>query len=221
MSETQMTLGEIAAWGPNARGVLLRHQLDFCCGGRQTLADACSTAGLDGPEIAVELEQAQQVTPDHTDWWEEPLGELVTHILERFHRPLPAQLDSVVAAAEKVERVHASKPSCPNGLGAHLREVRAELASHMAKEEQVLFPALAAGRRGSMLSGPITVMMREHDDHGANLKRSRALTTDFRPPSEACATWRALYEQLEQLEADLMEHIHLENHVLFPRALEA
>ena len=84
----------------------------------------------------------------------------------------------------------------------------------------MLFPALLAGRRGGMLSGPVTVMMREHDDHGDNLKRTRALTNDFTPPAEACATWRAMYEELDRLEADLMAHIHLENHVLFPRALQ-
>ncbi len=89
----------------------------------------------------------------------------------------------------------------------------------MMKEEQMLFPAILAGRRGGHVHMPIRVMMHEHDDHGENLRRLRELATDFRPPVEACATWRALYAGLEKLESELMEHIHLENNVLFPRAL--
>jgi len=217
----ELTLGEIAARGPQTRGVLLRHQLDFCCGGRKTLGEACATSGLDAAAISNELTQAEGGPADPEDWATAPIGDVVNYILDRFHEPLRAQLDAVVTAAEKIERVHGEKVTCPTGLAAHLRYVRADLANHMAKEEQVLFPALVSGRAGPMLSGPVTVMMREHDDHGESLRHMRALATNFRPPAGACATWRALYEQLEQLEADLMEHIHLENHVLFPRALRA
>ncbi|MCA9587981.1 MAG: hemerythrin domain-containing protein, partial [Myxococcales bacterium] len=86
-------------------------------------------------------------------------------------------------------------------------------------EEQVLFPAIHGGRLGAPVHMPIRVMMQEHDDHGENLRRMRELATGYVPPPEACATWRALYAGLEKLEAELMEHIHLENNVLFPRAL--
>ncbi|MCA9633641.1 MAG: iron-sulfur cluster repair di-iron protein [Deltaproteobacteria bacterium] len=220
MIDTNTSLGDLAATGTDARGVLLRYQLDFCCGGGRSLATACEAAGLDLDQVVAELEVAANRGSDSADWRERSVEELVEHILERYHRPLPDHIDSVLAAAEKVERVHGAKESCPRGLAAHLRSIRDGLMSHLAKEEQVLFPALLAGRRGGMLSGPVTVMMREHDDHGDNLKRTRALTNDFTPPAEACATWRAMYEELDRLEADLMAHIHLENHVLFPRALQ-
>lgn len=221
MNEATMTLGEIAAKGPTTRGVLLRHQLDFCCGGKRTLEVACAKAKLDTAALITELQVAMQEPPEKQDWANAPLKDITEYIVEHYHRPLAAQLDGVVAAAERVERVHGSKPTHPNGLAEHLRGLRAELVDHMAKEEQILFPAVAAGGHGSALSAPVTAMMSEHDDHGVSLQTNRTLTTDFVPPPQACTTWRALYEQLAQMEADLMEHIHLENHVLFPRALEA
>lgn len=219
MTDINTTLGDLAATGASARSVLLRYQLDFCCRGGRTLAEACQASGLDTEEVASALEEAKRPGDESVDWRERPIDEVVEHILERYHRPLLDHIDSVCAAADRVERVHGAKPSCPRGLAAHLAGIRGEVMSHLAKEEQVLFPALLAGRRGSMLTGPVTVMMREHDDHGANLARTRSLTNDFIPPGEACTTWRTLYEELERLEADLMAHIHLENHVLFPRAL--
>jgi regulator of cell morphogenesis and NO signaling len=88
----------------------------------------------------------------------------------------------------------------------------------MAKEEQVLFPMILAGA-GPRTRGPITVMLHEHDDHGANLAKMRQLAGDFQPPEAACTTWRALYLRLEELEGELMDHIALENNVLFPKAL--
>ncbi|MGE5358453.1 MAG: hemerythrin domain-containing protein, partial [Bacteroidales bacterium] len=103
---------------------------------------------------------------------------------------------------------------------SHLREVHDSVRMHLAKEENVLFPMLAGGM-GRMAAGPIRVMEMEHDDHRENLMRIRALTADLTAPEEACTSWRALYLRLDALEGDLMEHIHLENNVLFPRALEA
>lgn len=220
MIDTHTSLGDLAATGTDVRSVLLRYQLDFCCGGDRSLATACEAAGLDLEQVVDALKEAAKRGSDSVDWREGSVEDLVEHILERYHRPLLEHIDSVLVAAEKVERVHAAKKSCPRGLAAHLRSIRQDMQSHLAKEEQVLFPALLAGRRGGMLSGPVTVMMREHDDHGDNLKRMRTLTNGFTPPEEACATWRTMYEELSRLEADLMAHIHLENHVLFPRAIQ-
>ena len=154
-------------------------------------------------------------------WDTRALPDLIDFILESYHEPLRADLPALLDAARRVERVHAKKPSCPHGLAQHLERLDAELRQHLAKEEQVLFPAIRAGSRGAHVHMPIRVMMQEHDDHGANLRRLRELTTDFNPPEEACATWRALYAGLAKLEAELMEHIHFENNILFPRALNA
>lgn len=219
MLSSSESLGDLAAAGPEVRSVLLRYRLDFCCGGGRSLAVACEKAGLPTDEVAAEIEAALVRQPDTKKWDQEPIPTVIDHILKRYHQPLAGQLEGVIAAAEKVERVHGSKEACPRGLAAHLHVLRDELLSHMAKEEQILFPAMLSGRRGAMLNGPITVMMHEHDEHGANLQRTRELAHDLVPPPEACRTWRALYEELARIEADLMAHVHLENHVLFPRAL--
>ena len=120
--------------------------------------------------------------------------------------------------ARKVEAVHGDKSSCPRGLADHLEHMSEELEQHMQKEEQLLFPMILGGR-GRMASMPISVMEQEHQDHGRNLARMSVLAHEYVAPEEACNTWRALYLGLAELEAELMEHIHLENHVLFPRTL--
>lgn len=219
MVNAQESLADLAAFGPEVRSILLRHRLDFCCGGRQSLAAACAKAGLPTEALVAEIESALANRSDVPDPQALSVPELVDYILQRFHQPLPGQLEGVIAAAEKVERVHHDKPNCPHGLADHLRHFRDGLLSHMAKEEGVLFPALARGQRGEFLGGPVSVMMHEHDEHAAGLRKTRELAHDLVPPPEACRTWRALYEELARIEADLMEHVHLENHVLFPRAL--
>ncbi len=218
MIHPNATLADLAAQSAQTRSVLLRHQLDFCCGGRKTLATACATAGLELERVVAELEAANESAPSE-DWASRSAADIVEHILHRYHRPLPQHLASVIAAAEKVERVHAAKPTCPTGLAAHLKTVWNELETHMAKEEQILFPAIQSGMRGAQLGGPVNQMMREHEHHGDNLRRIREMTANLTPPAEACATWRTLYEELERLEADVMAHVHLENNLLFPRVL--
>ena len=143
---------------------------------------------------------------------------LIDHILTRFHEDHRAEVPRLLAMARKVEEVHGDKPACPTGLAAHLEHMNEELELHMQKEEEVLFPLLRAGR-GRMAQMPIHVMEEEHEEHARNLARMRELAHGFVPPDEACNTWRALYLGLEELERDVMEHVHLENNVLFPRAL--
>lgn len=218
MIDATQTLGHVAAAHPASTLVFLRHRLDFCCGGSVKLGDACRAAGLD-PEAVIREIAAQRVTTLPERWDTRPLPELIDFILTRYHEPLRSDLPALLEAARRVERVHSKKPSCPHGLAAHLEHMSAEIELHLAKEEQVLFPAIRAGSGGAQVQMPVRVMMQEHDDHGANLQRLRELATDFNPPPEACATWRALYAGLEKLEAELMAHIHLENNVLFPRAL--
>src|SRR5690606_20217480 len=211
MIDTNETLGQLATAHPVSTHVFLRHRLDFCCGGGQKLTDACKKAGLDPDAIAAEIALEGETRGPVNRWDAKPLPEVIDFILERYHEPLRRDLPVLLEAARRVERVHGKKVSCPHGLASCLEQIGAELAQHMTKEEQVLFPAIMAGGRGDRVHMPIRVMMQEHDDHGANLQRLRELATDFRPPQDACATWRALYSGLEKLEAELMEHIHLEN----------
>jgi regulator of cell morphogenesis and NO signaling len=218
MIDPNDTLGHLATVHPEATNVFLRHRLDFCCGGGQKLSDACRTKGLDAAAVASEI-AAAGVAHAPERWDTRPLKDLIQFIVSRYHEPLRLELPALVDAARRVERVHRDKPSCPHGLAAHLQRLDSELRQHMAKEEMVLFPAVREGTRGQQLHMPIRVMMQEHQDHGENLRRTRELTANLRPPREACATWRALYVALEKLESELMEHIHLESNVLFPRAL--
>jgi regulator of cell morphogenesis and NO signaling len=220
MIDANDTLGRVATTHPASTLVFLRHRLDFCCAGGRRLGDACRAAGLD-PEVVIAEIDAEGTARPPERWDTRPLPELLDFILTRFHEPLRSDLPALLDAARRVERVHAKKESCPHGLAAVLEQLDAEIRQHLAKEEQVLFPALRSGNAGANVHMPIRVMMQEHDDHGASLRRLRELATDFNPPPEACATWRALYAGLDKLESELMEHIHLENNVLFPRALNA
>jgi regulator of cell morphogenesis and NO signaling len=214
----QSTLAELATTHAGASRVFHNHGLDFCCGGQVTLAEACARRGLDLALLLAEIEL--ELAPDFERWDERPLAELIDHILGRYHEAHRAELPRLAELAAKVERAHAGKSTCPHGLAAFLQRVQGELEDHMQKEEQVLFPLLRAGR-GRMAAMPMHVLEDEHRDHARNLERLRALTTGYVAPQEACTTWRALYLGLAELERDLMQHIHLENNVLFPRALRS
>jgi regulator of cell morphogenesis and NO signaling len=218
MSTATVTLADLAITRPGATRVFLKHGLDFCCGGRRPVEEACAEKGLNPEALLAEIEREDAKGGDLARWAGRPLAELIDFIVSHYHARHRADLPEVISLAEKVEQVHADKPTCPHGLAAHLTAVHAAVLDHLAKEEQILFPMLKAGD-GSRAGGPIHVMEQEHDDHGKNLARIRELTANLTAPPEACATWRALYLRLGRLADELMEHIHLENNVLFPRAL--
>ncbi len=219
MPTRNTTLALIVTERPEAARVLHSAGLDFCCGGERTLAEACQERGLD-PEVL--LERLEPNEPQHGTsaviWEQESPASLVDHIVERFHEPLRAELPRLLELAGRVELVHADKPDCPSGLQRHLARVHGAVTAHLDKEEQILFPMIVEGR-GRLALMPVQVMMQEHHDHAANLRRTRALTGDLKTPAHACASWRELYTSLLRLELDLMEHIHLENNVLFPKVL--
>lgn len=147
-----------------------------------------------------------------------PQAQLIDHLLERYHARHREQLPELIRLASRVEQVHGHHLACPNGLADLLRDIEQELEGHMLKEEQVLFPMLQMGL-GPQAAPPIKVMRFEHEQHGQALEQLQALTNHIQPPSDACNTWRALYHGLEVFHGDLLEHIHLENDVLFVRAL--
>ncbi|HVO18745.1 MAG TPA: iron-sulfur cluster repair di-iron protein [Anaeromyxobacter sp.] len=213
------TLADLAVAHPAASRVFLRHGLDFCCHGGRPLEEACQPRGLEPAALLAEI-AAEQASPADVRWDERPIPELIDRIVGHYHRRLREELPELVALAAKVEARHADKESCPVGLPAHLERIHLSVLDHLAKEEQVLFPMILSGR-GAMASRPIQVMEAEHVDHGENLSLTRRLTADLTPPEEACPSWRALYLRLRQLETELMEHIHLENNVLFRRVLAA
>ena len=214
------TVADLAVQLAGASRVLHRHRLDFCCHGQVSLEQACADAGLDVKRLLEEIEAEAKSDPDFEAWNEQSLESLITFILENYHEGHRQELPRLIEMAQKVERVHGEKASCPKGLAAHLAFIQDELEAHMQKEEEVLFPMINAGN-GAMAAMPVQVMESEHRDHGRNLEHMRKLAHDFVPPEEACGTWRALYLGVAELERELMNHIHLENNILFPRALRS
>ncbi len=206
-------IGQIAVQLPGATAVFRRLKLDFCCGGQVALRDAAAAKGLDLATVLGELSALQRPSalPDTGT-----PSELIDHILTRYHEVHRAQLPELIRMARRVEAVHRDHPDVPAGLADALETMHEELLAHMRKEEMVLFPMLKTGGH-PMASHPIGVMRTEHTDHGEALDRLMALTHDTTPPEGACNTWRALYAVIRQLADDLVDHIHLENNVLFPQ----
>ncbi|QGX40704.1 iron-sulfur cluster repair protein YtfE [Permianibacter aggregans] len=215
MNLQQMSLGEIARQIPGATALFHRHKLDFCCGGQQSLLEAAEGRGLSAEALAGELRALNPASHD-TDWSTKNDRELIEHILSRYHELHRLQLPELIRLSSRVEKVHRDHPQCPTGLAAHLEQMEQELAEHMAKEEDILFPMLMRGAY-QMVHGPIMVMRHEHDDHGLALAQMEQLAHGFVLPDDACNTWRALYLGLQTLVTDLMDHIHLENNILFHR----
>lgn len=209
----EQAIGQIAVQLPGATATFRRLKLDFCCGGQISLREAVAQKGLDLEAVLTELAglQRSDVAPEATD-----PNALIEHILARYHEVHRAQLPELIRMARRVEAVHRDHPDVPAGLADTLETMEQELLSHMQKEESVLFPMMRAG--GHPLVGhPIAMMRHEHVDHGAALERLNALTNEATPPMGACNTWRALYAGIAQLHDDLINHIHLENNVLFPQ----
>lgn len=219
MSSTLLdqSLGSIACDIPGATRVFHRHRLDFCCGGGKSLREATARKGLDADAVAGELLALTACPGLGRDWRQASSAELIDHILHRFHDRHRIQLPELVRLARRVEQVHGDRPDCPVGLANHLDNMQRELDSHMMKEEQILFPLLRQDMHAGV-GGPVSVMRVEHDQHGDALEVINTLTHNITPPGNACNTWRALYRGLEELREDLMQHIHLENNVLFSRA---
>lgn len=218
----ERTVGELAVEHPLATRVFARHRIDYCCGGGKPLAEACETRNLDIEMILAEIEK-ELTRNDATGqrWDEAPLNELIEFILFNFHRPLDEELPRLETMANKVFNVHREKAEeMLADIQSTFRALKAELEQHMAKEEQILFPMIQAGK-GGMAEGPISVMEHEHESAGSALAHLRAITNDYEVPEGACNTWRALWHGLAALEEALHQHIHLENNILFPRALSS
>lgn len=215
---TTQTLGDIAANQPAATRVFLRHKLDFCCGGQRTLAEACKRLGLDPEVIEREIDSELARGDDLLLWEKRPQSDLADHIEQHYHAGLRRDVPPLIMAAARVEKVHAGKDAVPTGLAELLTDFWRDMQTHMRKEETVLFPMLRLGARGAAVHMPIRALVHEHDDHGLTLARIRELTGDLQVPAHGCATWTALYDGLRALEVELMQHIHLENNILFLRA---
>ncbi len=220
--KSDTTLGQVAAEHPLATRVFHRHGMDFCCDGGRTLQEACAAQGLDTESILEDIrkELSNTTTPEE-QWLQAPLEDLIDYILVAYHQPLQEELPRLEAMARKVLAVHRDKdPERLSELVEVYAGLKAELDQHMVKEERILFPMINQGQ-GAMAGGPVSMMQHEHDSAGTALRRLRELTNDYQVPPEACHTWQALWHGLAALEESLHQHIHLENNILFPRALRS
>jgi len=223
------SVGEIVKLDFRAADVFSSFGIDFCCGGNVPVTEACAGKGLDPVVVLLEIDQAVQArSGDTTDWLAAPLPELIGHIEDTHHVYMKRQLPTAEARLAKVLAAHGERHGeMLRAVSAVYGPMKAELDGHLAKEEMVLFPlirALAGGTAaGSFHCGsvrnPIRVMGMEHDSAGEALVQLRRLTNDYTPPEDSCNTFRALYFELAEMERDLHRHIHLENNILFPRAI--
>lgn len=229
---TDRTLGEIVSDDSRAALVLERFGLDYCCGGHQTLAEATADSGLAVAPIVDALAALGAPDPDDPSRQWTDLDTLSRHIVDRHHKYVREMIPAIESWLAKLVARHGARHPELRQVWETFSELARELSSHMAKEETLLFPAieeLAAARRagasapaspfGTMLH-PVRAMEDEHRTAGEQLARLRALTGNYMPPPDACTTYRLCYGELQRFQADLIQHVHMENNVLFPRALE-
>ena len=231
--ENDETLGQIAAKDLRKAQIFKKYGLDFCCGGKKTVKEACKEKGLDVTKIEQELQQADKMPASrplpYNDW---SLDFLSDYIVNTHHSYVQKNLPDIRAYAEKVMKVHGNRHPELLPIYQLVEEVNAELTAHMVKEEKVLFPyikelvaasnsaqPLHAAHFGSV-QNPINMMEMEHEMVGKNLAQIRELTNNYSLPEDACASYSLLYRMLDEFEEDLHLHVHLENNILFPKALE-
>ena len=233
--DSTKTVRELAVEFPSAARVFEAMRIDYCCGGAKSLAAACAAADVAVEAVTQSLEQAEQArtaSAEFTDWAAATLSELTAHIVAKHHLFTRQEIERLDPLLAKVCSVHEARhPELPR-IMAVFKELAAELTAHMQKEEAVLFPYIeqmedTANRNQPLavpffgaVHNPIRMMMLEHDGAGEMLKRIRRLSRDFTAPDGACPSYRTLYQALEAFEQDLHRHIHLENNILFPRAVE-
>lgn len=236
METTQLRkkpIGELVREDYRTAEVLSRWKLDYCCGGKRNLEDACSREGADVQEVTAALEEVLSQPAGRTidyNAWTTPF--LIDHIEQVHHQYVRKSLPVLVATAQKVALRHGKEYPYLETVFLEVKALSQELESHLGKEEQILFPYIrqlvAAKARGhhvtrppfGSVQNPIRMMESEHTDAGDSLVHIRSLTDDLNPPNVACTSWRVLYSLLQEFESDLHIHIHLENNLLFPRAIQ-
>ncbi len=227
------TVGEIAAETPSATREFEKLGIDYCCGGSRTLGEACAAANIPIDEALARLEKSLASTQPGAsqDWQNQLLADLITHIIGTHHVFVREESPRIEALAAKVVGVHGKNHPELLQVQATFSALSEELRVHLMKEEQVLFPyivrleesALAGEPAPPAMFGtvvnPIRMMMQEHDGAGDALRSLRSITNDYTVPEDACISYRTLYQALKGFESDLHQHIHLENNILFPRAV--
>jgi regulator of cell morphogenesis and NO signaling len=228
------TVREIAIINPATVRLFENLGIDYCCGGKRSIEEACKKASVPVERLMKQLSELEttSVSPEEQRWMEVPLTDLTMHIINRHHRYVRDEAPRVEALLQKVVAHHGEAHPELRTIQETFVALSQELFAHMLKEERVLFPFLdqmdTAVRTGGPAPGgcfasvefPIARMLADHDDAGALTARIRELSGCSQAPAEACPSYRGLYHALDEFSRDLHQHVHLENNVLFPRAIE-
>ncbi|MEO5593572.1 MAG: iron-sulfur cluster repair di-iron protein [Chitinophagaceae bacterium] len=233
VDKNEEAIGQIAAQDVRKAEVFKKYGIDFCCGGKKTLKEACIEKGLDLATIENELEQANKTSARYSlpynDW---NLDFLADYIVNTHHSYVKKMLPEIKTYASKVANVHGDRHPELLAIWKLTEEINAELTAHMIKEEEVLFPyikkmvmAVNNGQQAGVshfgtIQNPISVMETEHELVGRNLENIRLLSNNYSLPEDACGSYSLLYKMLAEFEDDLHIHVHLENNLLFPKALK-
>ncbi len=231
MINSEMTVRDVAIQLPESTRLFESLKIDYCCGGNQPLGQACTSAGVDVDDVMEMLAGVEQ-SNEAKDFQNTSLPELITHILDTHHVFTKSEMDRLQLLADKVLNAHGGNHPELVHLDELLTRLCDDLKPHMFKEEQILFPYInalvqAADQNRTVpfapfgtVKNPIRMMTMEHDTAGEILRELRALTSDYKVPADACISYQTLYQALQNFEKDLHQHIHLENNLLFPKALE-
>jgi regulator of cell morphogenesis and NO signaling len=232
MTTTTQTVRDIATENPAAVRVFEKYGIDYCCGGRVPLSEACATKGLDIDNVIASLEAATAPSASgEKDWGKESLANLARHIVVTHHAYVTREVPRLSELAGKVVSRHGDTREELSRIQAKLAELGEELIDHQGKEEVVLFPYIGKLERYASGDGakprscfgtidhPIKMMTQDHDYAGNLMAEIRGLSKEYTPPAGACPTYLAFYTGLREFELDLHQHIHLENNILFPHAI--
>ncbi len=224
----EQKVGELVAENYQYADVFKKYDIDFCCGGGVTIGATCLLKNIDLNQLEKELSLVKQQQPvvDNPASW--PISKLISHIVNHHHHYVRENMPYIIAYADKVAKVHGLNHPEVIEISRLVNELQSELFMHMHKEEVVLFPFInqlqanktISGNPFSSIKSPIEVMLLEHDLAGDILKEVRNLSANYTPPNDACTTYKVLFDKLKNFEEDLHRHIHLENNILFLKAIE-
>lgn len=236
MIDTNKTVREIAIEVPSATRVFEKLGIDYCCGGGKPISEACVQAKLPVDQVLRDLEVAESSRiarqENARDWNGEPLADLIGEIIRKHHAYVQAEIPRLSTLAEKVSSKHGERHPETVKVNELFSNLANELSMHLMKEEQILFPYIIRMEEAVVaketvipsscfgtVQNPIQMMVSEHDGAGETLRALREATGNYKVPEDACTSYRTLYTGLLEFEADLHQHIHLENNILFPRAI--
>lgn len=221
MIATQDKVADIVAHYPKTADVFRKHGIDFCCGGQISLEEAVSNhPKLSLTPLLQELEDASQQQGEGMQPQYLSVPSLIQYIQARYHDTLREEFKQLTPYVTKLSRVHG--PNHPNlvTLKSTFDAFKSAMLTHTDEEDQNAFPKLVRSANGETvedIDAVVQSLVDDHDEAGALLQQMRELTHDFQPPAEACGTWRLVYDRIAHLERETHAHVHLENHVLFPK----